>query len=222
MTRDRVRLFFDLDGTLTDPAEGIGRCLGHALERLGVSPAAADDPARFVGPPLREAFAALLGTADPALVERAVAAYRERFGSVGLLENRVYPGIPELLEELGRRGWELHVVTAKPTVYAERVLEHFELSRFFGRCFGSELSGERSRKDELVEHSLEVLGAGPRTWMVGDRGTDVTGALAHGLGAIGVLWGYGTREELLEAGPERLVSDPAELAAWAEAVRSAS
>lgn len=206
--RYRVRLFFDLDGTLTDPAEGIVNSLRHALERLGQPERSTGELERWIGPPLRDAFAELLGTDDRAVVERAVETYRERFGSTGILENRVYAGIPEALERLRGSGWELHVVTSKPWVYARRILDHFELARHFVQTFGSELSGERSRKDELVGHTLGVLGDGPRTWMVGDRSYDMAGARAHGVGTLGVLWGYGSRSELLEAGAMQVVTDP--------------
>jgi phosphoglycolate phosphatase len=215
-----MRLFFDLDGTLTDPAEGIVRSLEHALDRLGEPPRPTSDLARWIGPPLREAFAELLGGADPALLERAVAAYRERFATTGLFENQPYPGIDATLDGLRARGFELHVVTSKPAVYARRVLDHFELARHFGQVFGSELSGERSRKDELIRHALEILGGGgAATWMVGDRSYDMAGARANGVGALGVLWGYGSREELLEAGAERLFADQRELMSWAETLR---
>jgi phosphoglycolate phosphatase len=220
--RYRVRLFFDLDGTLTDPAEGIVNSLRYALERLGQPDHATGELERWIGPPLRDAFAELLGTDDPAVVERAVATYRERFGTTGILENRVYAGIPEALGRLRESGWELHVVTSKPWVYARRILDHFELAAHFVEVFGSELSGERSRKDELVGHALGVLGEGPRTWMIGDRSYDMKGARAHGVGTLGVLWGYGSRSELLGAGAELLVETPPDLCSWAETAERSS
>jgi phosphoglycolate phosphatase len=210
-----LRLFFDLDGTLTDPAPGIVSSLAEALARLGEPARPIGELQRWIGPPLRDAFTELLGGHDAARVERAISFYRERFGRVGLFENRVYPGVPSCLEALRSQGWELHVVTSKPHVYARRVLDHFDLSRHFGRLFGSELSGERSQKDELIRHALEQLGQQKRTWMVGDRCYDVAGARANALGAVGVLWGYGSREELLAAGAQQLVSSPRELRLWA-------
>ena len=143
-------------------------------------------------------------------------AYRERFGSIGIIENRVYAGIPETLAGLADSGCELHVVTSKPWVYARRVLEHFGLASHFGEVFGSELSGERSRKDELIGHALGVLGRRSDTWMVGDRSYDMVGARAHGVRTLGVLWGYGNRAELIGAGAEQLVQSPPDLCSWAE------
>ena len=208
------RIFFDLDGTLTDPAPGIVACMVHALDALGHASPSLNAMRRFIGPPLREAFGEMLGSDDPALQEEAVRLYRERFSTVGLFENAVYPGIPEALAELLQHGFALRVVTSKPTVYADRIIDHFELRSFFPVVYGSELSGERSNKAELLSHVLHSEGvAASRACMVGDRSHDVVGARAHGIPAVGVLWGYGAQDELHEAGAARVVPVVEELVA---------
>lgn len=212
--RSLLKLLFDLDGTLTDPGVGITRCLQHALEGLGRPTPPAPDLAWCIGPPLRESLAQLLGSPDASLVERAVALYRERFASVGMFENVVYPGVREGLLELRRGGHRLWVATSKPHVYAREILAHFDLLPMFAGVYGSELSGERTEKASLIRH---VLGA--ERWdeppcMVGDRRHDVEGAHANGLPAVGVLWGYGGRAELEAAGADGLVASMPQLVEW--------
>lgn len=203
-------LFFDLDGTLTDPAPGITACLAYALERMGRVPPPQQELARFIGPPLRGTFARLLGSDGEEIgqeeVEQAVAWYRERFSTTGLFENAVYAGIPEVLGMLRDAGHLLRVVTSKPTVFAEQIVGHFGLKEFFLEVVGSELSGERSEKSELVAHALRSACAdAARTVMIGDRAVDILGARANGVRSVGVLWGFGTEHELREAGPDCVV-----------------
>jgi phosphoglycolate phosphatase len=202
--------FFDLDGTLTDPALGIVRCFQHALRALS-GPAWADAELRqFIGPPLRPAFQAIFRTDDTALVERAIGAYRERFGSEGLYENAVYPEIPDVLAKLRHAGFQLWVVTSKPHVYADRIIDHFGLREHFARVYGAELSGARSEKAELIEHVLREERIDPAsTCMIGDRRHDIEGARANGVAGLGVLWGYGSREELERAGAADIVESVA-------------
>ena len=211
MSKRLRNVFFDLDGTLTDPAPGIVACMEHALRALGREPA--DDLRRCIGPPLRESFASLLGTSDRELVEEAMRLYRERFSDIGLYENSVYPGIPESLSALRDRGLVLHVVTSKPRVYADRIVDHFELRAFFGAVYGSELSGELSEKNELVAHALaaEQVDAASNC-MVGDRRHDILGARANRVASLGVRWGYAAPDELEQAGADRIVDDVAKLA----------
>lgn len=212
MARGDRHLFFDLDGTLTEPALGITACIAHALLALGVAPPAPAELRRFIGPPLRDAFGELLRTSDPALIEDAVRLYRERFSSVGLFENELYPGIVAVLTELEGDGFGLSVVTSKPEVYARRILQHFELARFFNGVYGAELSGERSTKAELVAHALQRESlAAARVCMIGDRKHDVEGARACGVGAIGVAWGHGSVDELRAAGAELVIATVPEL-----------
>lgn len=209
-----MNVLFDLDGTLTDPREGIVGCLKHALRGLGRPSPPDADLARFIGPPLRETFASLLGSASPEAIDDAVALYRERFAATGIFENVVYPDAPPVLAELQALGMTLYVATAKPQLFAERIVDHFGLARFFHRVYGSELDGTRAVKRELIAYILRRESLSPHTTvMVGDRAHDVRGAVAHGVLPIGVLWGYGAREELTAAGATVLCAQPAMLTA---------
>jgi phosphoglycolate phosphatase len=196
-----VNILFDLDGTLTDPREGIVACLKHALRALGRSTPPDADLERYIGPPLQESFALLLGAERQGEVDAAVQLYRERFSAKGMFENAVYPGIHSSLAQLQTLGAVLYVATAKPLVFAERIVEHFGLRPYFRAVHGSELDGTRTDKVDLIAHVLEEgsLAAGS-TFMVGDRSHDVVGAKANGVFPVAALWGYGTREELRAAG----------------------
>ncbi len=206
-----MNILFDLDGTLTDPREGIVACIKHGLSSLGEPSPPDSDLVRFLGPPLHDTFARLLAS-DSARVAVAIRAYRERFAALGMFENAVYSGIPQVLESLGDLGAELFVATSKPQVFAEQILAHFGLARYFKEIFGSELSGVRSDKGELIGHALVTARLrSDDTVMVGDREHDVRGARRNHVRAVGVLWGYGSREELTAAGAELLLEQPADL-----------
>lgn len=201
-----MNLFFDLDGTLTDPLAGIARSIQHAVVTLGTSEPALADLRRFVGPPLRRSLAELLGTTDAATLSKAIEFYRERFARVGMFENAVYPGVVEALEQLVADGHPLWVVTSKPEVYARQIVDHFELGPFFQRVYGSELDGRLVDKSELIRVVLARESLEPAdTWMIGDRGDDVRGGRANGVRTAAVLWGYGSEEELMAAEPDVLV-----------------
>jgi phosphoglycolate phosphatase len=205
-------ILFDLDGTLTDPREGITRCIAHALERMGVEPPPLDHLTFAIGPPLRDSLAHLLDTNERAAVERALSLYRERFADVGLFENAPYEGIHQALAAIGARGARLFVATSKPLVYAERIVRHFALDAHFVEVHGCELDGTREDKRDLLAHLLPRHGIAPETAvMVGDRGADMRAARHHGVRALGALWGYGTAEELESAGAHALCESPAEL-----------
>ena len=207
-------ILFDLDGTLTDPREGITRSLAHALERMGLAPPPVESLTFAIGPPLRASLAQLLGTGEREAVERALAFYRERFAAVGLFENAPYAGIEDALDRLAGSGATLLVATSKPRVYAERILRHFGLERHFAAVHGCELDGTREDKRDLLAHLMPHHGIAPGSCvMVGDRGADMRAALHHGTAALGVLWGYGSREELEAAGAQALCSTPGELPA---------
>jgi len=205
-------VIFDLDGTLTDPAEGITRSYAYALQALGypVPPLAA--LTRFIGPPTREVMSELLGTHDAARIEQGVERYRERFADVGLFENAVFPGIPELLQTLAARGVGLWVCTSKPGVYAQRIAEHFGFMRDLRAVYGCELDGTRSDKAELLAYLLarEAIPAS-RAIMVGDRLHDVRAARLCAVRNIGVTYGFGSVEELTQAGADRLCATVLEL-----------
>ena len=150
-----MNLLFDLDGTLTNPFAGITKCIGYALDMLGKQSPPRESLRWCIGPPLKESFAKLLASDDGAIIAKAVAFYRERFSTVGLFENEVYDGIPEALEALQKNGHTLYVATSKPAVYAERIMAHFDLQRYFRSVFGSELDGSRSDKTSLISHILK-------------------------------------------------------------------
>ncbi len=207
-------VLFDLDGTLTDPREGITRCIAHALDRMGREPPPLDDLVFAIGPPLRASLARLLGTEDRGEVERALAHYRERFADVGLFENRPYDGIAEALATLRAAGRPLYVATSKPQVYAVRIVERFGLAPHFDAVHGCELDGTREDKRDLLAHLLPLHGVVPEAAvMVGDRGVDMVAARHHGLRGLGAGWGYGSREELLGAGAHAICERPQDVAA---------
>lgn len=203
-------LLFDLDGTLTDPYLGISRCAIHAFERLGVPVPDEERLRAFIGPPLHVSFCATFN-GDVEKAERAITLFRERFSEIGLFENTLYDGIPEMLQELARSS-ELFVCTSKPTLYAERILEHFGIRKIFRAVYGSELSGERSNKSELLRWLLEKEALGGRNVaMIGDREHDVLAATANGVDGYGVAWGYGSEAELRAAGAQCIFAEPAEI-----------
>jgi phosphoglycolate phosphatase len=202
----------DLDGTLTDPREGITRCIQYALERLDRPVPAQDELLDCIGPPLHGSFVRLLD-GDAQLATRAVLLYRERFADVGLYENVPYPGIAEAMDRLHAGGVRLYLATSKPTVYARRIVEHFDLAGRLDGTFGSELDGRLTDKAELLAHALEQTGLRPQqALMVGDRYHDVRGARANRMEAFGVSWGFGTREELLSAGAADVLDSVDQLA----------
>jgi phosphoglycolate phosphatase len=195
--------FFDLDGTLTDPKPGITRCIQYALERLGFPVPAEDDLIWCIGPPLHASMKKFVGTDE--LAHRAVELYRERFRDVGLYENEVYAGIEETLAKVAAGGRRLFVATSKPKVYADRIVEHFGLGRHFEHIFGSELDGTRTGKADLLAYALTEAKLDPaQAIMIGDRSHDVVGARKNGMKAIGVLYGYGSLAELMDAGADYL------------------
>ena len=207
-----LNLFFDLDGTLSDPSEGITRSVQYALQCLGRPYPPKSELTRYIGPPLRWTFPRLLDTDDKDLVETAVNYYRQRYEDVGLFENEVYPGIPELLRQLRDNGDPLYIVTAKPRVYADRIIRHFGLARWFTEVYGPELDGRFDEKRELVGFILHQRSLDPRcTIMIGDRASDIESGRAYGTLAIGVTYGFGTLEEITAAKPDHICRSPREI-----------
>jgi phosphoglycolate phosphatase len=210
---DSPIVLFDLDGTLSDPAAGITRSLAFALDAVGRPVADPDSLRWLIGPPLLDAFAEMgLSRGD---VDRAIAAYRERYTTVGMFENVLIPGIDALLSELVDAGQRLALATSKPEPFAIGILDHFGLRDRFEVVAGATLDNRRRHKDEVVLHALEHLGLPDpgSVLMVGDREHDVVGASEHGVDTIGVLWGFGSREELELAGAKTIVESVAELRA---------
>ena len=197
-------ILFDLDGTLTDSGPGILNAVAYAVGKLGLPAHERDFYRRFIGPPLQVSFQTWCGL-DEAGARRAVEVYREYYNDTGIWENAPYPGVPELLGELEAAGKVLMVASAKPEVMAVRVLEHFGLMEHLRYVAGASLNEARDQKSEAIRRCLE-RSAG-RAFMVGDRLYDVRGAHENGIGAIGVLYGYGGRQELEEAGADALAED---------------
>ena len=196
-------LFFDLDGTLTDPAQGITNSFVHALKYFGIEIPSYETLCTFIGPPLPETFKTQFGF-DEQKVAEGVKKYREYFATKGLLENSVYPGIPELLAGLKAAGKKLVVATSKPEEYSIRIIEHFGLAQYFENVCGSLMDESRSKKDEVIAYAIERnhISDKSKILMIGDRKHDILGAKKIGLKSCGVLFGYGSRKELEEAGAD--------------------
>lgn len=204
-------ILFDLDGTLTDPKEGITKCVQYALSRFGIA-SECDALVPFIGPPLLDSFRDFYHMTDEQ-AQQAVAYYRERFAPVGIFENGVYPGIPALLGALRGAGRRLAIATSKPTVYSVQICDKFGLSEHFEAIVGSELDGRRTDKAEVVSEALRQLGAKPgNAIMVGDRSYDILGAHRCGVRAVGVSYGYAAPGELERAGADAIADSPAALA----------
>jgi phosphoglycolate phosphatase len=202
-------IFFDLDGTLTDPLEGIAGCIRYSLEQLEIPCPPNKELASYIGPPLRQSFAAICRSDDSDLIERAIALYRERFSTIGLYENTIYAGVPEMLSGLRGLSLDLFVATSKPEVYARRIVEHFAFDSYFTDVRGNELGGRLDNKADLLHELLESQGLSPEeTIMVGDRKHDVLAAQAHGIRSLGVTYGYGSLEELQDAGADIICDSP--------------
>ena len=205
-------ILFDLDGTLTDSKEGIIKCIDYALEKLGYPVPKGFNINDCLGPPLRVSFRRLLNSNDEVLIERAVATYRERFSTIGLFENKVYPGIPELLSALHEKSLKLYVVTTKPKVFAGRIMEHFQLAHRFDAIYGTELNGRFDNKADLIEFILQnrKLRA-EETVMIGDKREDIVAGKANRTKTIGVTYGYGSLQEITEAAPDGICGSPSEI-----------
>lgn len=206
-------ILFDLDGTLTDPGEGITNSVAHALKRLGIPVPERRELYKFIGPPLYQSFMDFYGLDRQKALE-AVEFYREYYRDRGIWENEVYAGIPELLAKLKGAGKQLLVATSKPENFALQILEHFDLRQYFDRVAGSTLDSSRVEKADVIRYALEQEGIapGPSVVMVGDREHDVLGARKAGLDCIGVLFGYGDAPELQKAGAARIAATVEELA----------
>ena len=201
-------ILFDLDGTLTDSEPGIVHSVEYALRRFGMEADAATLRS-FIGPPLYDSFRGTMGM-DDAEAKRAVSVYREYFQDRGIFENAPYPGVPEMLRALREAGRTLLVATSKPEVFARRIVEHFGLS--LSAVYGADMEGRRSAKLDVIRYALAARSVDPSAAvMVGDRKYDIAGAREAGLADVGVLYGYGSRAELLDARASRLAASVAEL-----------
>lgn len=205
-------ILFDLDGTLTDSALGITRCIQYSLQKLGIEEPDLVKLRACIGPSLLESYGKLYGM-DEKTAWKAIAYYRERFDRIGILENSLYPGVRQMLLQLEQAGKRMLLATAKPTVQAQAILERYDLIKYFHTVMGSNLDGTRIRKEEVIASDLEILGfpVPEGIVMVGDREHDVLGAKKHQLACIGVTYGYGTKQELLAAGADRIVDSVEDL-----------
>lgn len=207
-------LLFDLDGTISDPKEGITKSIAFALRKTGHTPPPLEELAIFIGPPLRQTFKTLMKEPSPGKIEQAISYYRQRYNDEGkgMEENILYPSIPQTLAELKKRGKKLFVATSKATDIAERVVGHFGLLNLFEKIYGAEADGTRSDKGELIAHILSCEGVDPQNAvMIGDRKHDILGAAKNSIASIGALWGYGSTEELHSAGATALCEKPQDL-----------
>lgn len=205
-------VLLDLDGTLIDSYPGIlASCLA-TLRALGHKPDESLDIRRFIGPPLEDIMRTLLQSYGDDRVSEAVAAYREHYGESGFLGTIPYPGIGKSLGEMKRAGLGIYLATSKRAIFANRILDHLKFTTFFDGIYGSGPNGELDHKPELLAHILSKNGLSPsHCLMVGDRRYDISGAHSVGIRGLGVLWGYGTRDELVSAGADQLVESPADL-----------
>lgn len=205
-------VFFDLDGTLTDPKPGITDSIRYAMTKLGREAPPAEELLWCIGPPLPTSFARLLASDEPGLIARVMTHYRERFGTVGLFENALYPGIPEAVAAVRAGGFSTYVMTSKPHVFATRIVDHFGLAPLFDAVYGSELDGTRVEKADLIAHALVEERLDPaRVVMIGDREHDAIGARSNGIRVIGVTYGYGTEAELRAHGAAAIAAAPGDI-----------
>ena len=202
-------ILFDLDGTITDSGEGIINCVIYALERFGLPIPERDSLRYFVGPPLHESF--IKQGVPAARAEEAVAVYRERYVPTGMFENSPYPGIREVLETLKIKGHTLYVASSKPEWMCIEILKHFDLDQYFEQICGATMDTSRTNKEAVIAYLIEQNGKTDNMIMVGDTKFDVIGAKFHGIPCIGVSWGYGTVEEMQEAGAASVVFSMEEL-----------
>ncbi|HZK24575.1 MAG TPA: HAD hydrolase-like protein [Oscillospiraceae bacterium] len=205
-------ILFDLDGTLTDPAAGIISSLRHALAQMGVDEEDEEKFRLFIGPPLKDSFRTMYAFSEEQ-VDQAIAIYREHHGVSGLYENKVFPGIREMLADLRADGRKLYVATTKMTAFAELILKHFALDTYFTKIVGGHPDGTRTAKAEIIADILQDIPQAERqaVVMVGDRMFDVVGANAQGIDAIAVTYGYGQEEELQAENPTHIAHSVAEL-----------
>lgn len=201
-------ILFDLDGTLTDPQEGICKSINHALSYYGIQKPL-KELTKYIGPPLLNSFAELIGEEN---APQAVVYYRERFSTVGLYENQIYPNVKETLAKLKEKGYILCTASSKPQVFVEKILKHFDISQYFSVVGGATLDGKIGEKEQVIKLVLNKIGARREdTVMVGDTRFDLIGAEKMGLDAIGVTYGFAAKEELMQYPHIALIDDITEI-----------
>lgn len=212
-------VLFDLDGTLTDPGLGITNSVMYALDRFGIRVEDRSELYKFIGPPLLNSFMDFYGF-DEEKAEKAVVYYREYYREKGIFENKVYDGIPELLEQMKKQEMILAVATSKPEPFAVQILEHFNLSQYFDVIAGSDFENVRNTKAKVITYAMdrlkdqlceELSALKQSAVMVGDRFHDIVGAKENDIQSVGVLFGYGNREELEDVGADFVVEQPSDI-----------
>lgn len=205
-------ILYDLDGTLTDPREGITKSVQYALAKMGIEEPDLSALEHFIGPPLYDEFRRCYDF-DDVQAKQAVAAYRERFSVDGWKENILFDGVPAMLKTLRAAGKTLAIASSKPTLFVEKILELFEIASYFDVVSGATLDGSISTKAQVVEQALTLLSVKDRksAVLVGDRMHDVEGARSCGIDCVGVTFGFGGLQELQQAGAKYIVQDFAEL-----------
>ena len=206
-------ILFDLDGTLTESGEGITKSVQYALEKLGQTEPDLKKLEVFVGPPLLQQFMKYAGLDEETAV-KAVEYYRERYTDIGIFENEVYPGVEDMLDKLRGKGYILAVASSKPERFVKKVLDHFDLTKYFHEIAGSEMNGGRTSKADVIEEALDRLHMADhrdQVVMVGDKEHDVFGARKTGLKCLAVSYGYGSEEELKNANPLKIVDSAQEV-----------
>ena len=210
-----ANVFFDLDGTITEPVQGITNAIIYALDKYDIKVEDRSSLYKFIGPPLRDSFKEFYGFTEEQS-EEAVKHYREYYSDRGLIENEIMPGMKEALIKLKESGCHLYVATSKPEEYAKKILENIGISEYFDIIAGATFDNTRDKKELVIEYLLDISGIKisgvmSQTVMVGDRYFDILGAKAFGLDNIGVTFGYGTREEFIECGEMQIVDTAEEL-----------
>ncbi len=210
--KDKKYVFFDLDGTITDSGLGITKSVQYALRAFGIEETNLKKLEPFIGPPLKDSFMEFYHM-DEEQANKAVKAYREYYEVTGLFENEVYDGIPNVLKQLKEAGKEMVLATSKPEVFAKKILEHFQLDSYFSIIAGADLEGNRVEKLDVMKYAIGLANSEDYTQivMIGDRKYDIEASNQLGIETIGVLFGFGSREELERAGATYLVETPAEI-----------
>ena len=205
-------ILFDLDGTLTDPGEGITNSVAYALKKYDIEVSDRSELYKFIGPPLKDSFMKYYGFSE-AKAEEAIAYYREYFRDTGIFENKVYDGVENMLSELYADGKRLILATSKPEIFAVRILEHFGLKKYFSVVAGASMDSSRSKKGDVIAYAISLCEGFDKytAVMVGDREHDIIGAKENGLKSIGVLYGYGDEAELKTAGADYIVDTPEDI-----------
>ena len=202
-------ILFDLDGTLTDPGEGITNSVAYALKKYGIEVADRRELYKFIGPPLKDSFMKYYGFSETQ-AEQAIAYYREYFRDTGIFENKVYGGVEHMLRQLHADGKKIVLATSKPEEFAIRILEHFELKKYFSVVAGASMDSSRSKKGDVIAYAISLCDDfdKEKTVMIGDREHDIIGAKENNLKSIGVLYGYGDETEIKTAGADYIANTP--------------